>query len=47
MYANGERAFANDRDVYGEGLEEMLSGTLSLAEYIQKTEPKLKMYWGE
>ena len=27
VYANGEIAFAIDRDVYGEGLEEMLSGT--------------------
>lgn len=47
VYENGEIAFAIDPDVYSEGLEEMLSGTLPLEEYIQKTESKLKMYWGE
>lgn len=47
VYENGEIAFGIDFDVYEEGLEEMLSGTLPLEEYIKKTESKLKIYWGE
>ena len=47
VYENGEIAFAIDPDVYEEGLEEMLLGTLPLEEYRKKTESKLKMYWGE
>ena len=47
VYENGEIAFAIDPDVYEDGLEEMLSGTLSFEEYRKKTESKLKMYWGE
>lgn len=47
VYENGEIAFGIDFDVYEEGLEEMLSGTLPLDEYIKKTESKLKIYWGE
>lgn len=47
VYENGEIAFAVDPDVYGEGLEEMLSGTLPLEEYRKDTERKLKIYFGE
>lgn len=46
-YENGEVGFAVDYDVYGEGFDELFSGTLPLSEYIKKTESKLKMYWGE
>lgn len=47
VYENAEIVFAVDSDIYSEGLEEMLSGKLSLSEYIKQTESKLKMYWGE
>ncbi len=47
VYENGKIAFAIDPDVYQDGLEEMLSGTLSFEEYRKKTESKLRMYWGE
>lgn len=46
-YENGEVCFAVDYDVYGEGFDELFSGELELSEYIKKTEPKLRMYWGE
>lgn len=46
-YENVEIGFAIDYDVYGEGFDELFFGELSLEEYIRKTEPKLKMYWGE
>ena len=47
VYENGKIAFAIDPNVYQDGLEEMLSGTLSFEEYRKKTESKLRMYWGE
>lgn len=47
VYADGEIVFAVDYDIYEEGLDEMIAGKISLEEYIKRTEPKLKMYWGE
>jgi len=47
VYENAEIVFAVDSDIYEMGFEEMLSGKLSLSEYMKQTESKLKMYWGE
>ena len=46
-YENGEIGFAVDYDIYGEGFDELFSGTMTLSEYIKRTEQKLEMYWGE
>lgn len=46
-YENGEIGFSVDYDVYGEGFDELFSGTLTLSEYMEQTEPKLRTYWGE
>lgn len=35
-YENGEIGFAVDYDVYGEGFDELFSGTLTLSEYIKR-----------
>ena len=47
VYENAEVVFAVDSDIYDAGFEEMLSGKLSVSEYIKQTESKLKIYWGE
>ncbi|MDE7327402.1 MAG: hypothetical protein K2N63_14205 [Lachnospiraceae bacterium] len=47
VYQDAEIVFAPDSDIYDTGFDEMLSGELSVVEYIKQTEPKLKMYWGE
>lgn len=47
LYENAEIAFDVDRDVYMNGVEEMLDGKKEVEDYIRQTEQKVKIYFGE
>ncbi len=47
LYQNGEIAFTLDHEAYINGFYDMLDGKKSLEDYIDETEQKLKIYFGE